>query len=202
MEYVSPIVSIIALVVSLFTAWFTILRRGSVRSTQPSLIVLKYEIGPGDAVPLAKVFLRSLLYSTGKRGHVVENLFLRVSDGSRSEVFSFWAYGERNELILGSGLSVPESGVAANHHFNPEHQDVLFRFSQGIYTLELVAKLIGQHKPISLWTTTLDVPAGPFSSSIARDTAIYFRWSLENQRYVAKVERRPGNLALDASSTG
>lgn len=194
MQYLTPAVSVLALIVSLFTAWFTILRRGSVRSTHPSLVALNYEGGPGDSMPIAKVFLRTLLYSTGKRGHVVESLFLRVSEGSRREVFSFWAYGERGNLVPGSGLSIPESGFAANHHFNPEHQDVLFRFSQGIYTLELVAKLIGQPTPVSLWSITLDVPAGPFSSQIERDTTIFFRWSLENQRYVATVERRPAGL--------
>lgn len=78
MENVSTGVSIIALIVLLFTAWFTILHRGSVRSTHPSFIAFRYDF-VDKQVPQAKIFLRTLLFSTGKRGLVIENLFLRVT---------------------------------------------------------------------------------------------------------------------------
>ena len=117
METISSIISITALVVSLFTAWLTIFRRGSVRSTHPSFVAIRYDF-LNKPFTLAKVFLRTLLFSTGKRGLVIENLFLRVREGERSEEFSFWGYGDK-DLVRGSGIFVPETGVVTNHHFNP-----------------------------------------------------------------------------------
>jgi hypothetical protein len=114
----SAAVSVVALLVSLFTLWFSVLRRGKVCSTHPSFVAVRYDF-VGRKVPLAKVFMRPLLYSTCKRGHVIEHLFLRLSEGDRRAEFSFWGYGEANQLVVGSGLSVPEAGVSTNHHFNP-----------------------------------------------------------------------------------
>jgi len=190
METISPIVSVIALTLSLFTLWFTILRRGSVRSTHPSFVAIKYDFVDKPVVQ-AKVFLRMLLYSTGKRGLVIETLFLRVSEGGRTEEFSFWGYGEK-DLVRGSGIFVPETGVVTNHHFNPLRTDTLFRFSHGSYKLELLAKLVAHRRSVSLWSIALEVPPGAFDRSIARDTAVYFNWSPEEQRYVASVEKRSG----------
>src|SRR3989344_4406048 len=141
---ISPAVSLIALAVSLFTLWFTILRRGTVRSTHPSFVAFRYDFVE-RSVPQAKIFFRSLLFSTGKRGQVIESLFLRVREGSRQAEFSFWGLGDK-DLIRGSGLFVPETGVATNHHFNPVDAETLFLFSQGSYSLELVAKLVGRER--------------------------------------------------------
>ena len=69
MVTISSIISIIALVVSLFTAWFTIFRRGSVRSTHPSFVAFRYDF-LDKPFALAKIFLRTLLFSTGKRGPI------------------------------------------------------------------------------------------------------------------------------------
>jgi len=188
----SPIVSAVALVVSLFTLWFTALRRGTVRSTHPSFIAFRYDF-VGKKVPQAKIFFRALLFSTGKRGQVVESLFLRVHEGSRAVEFSFWGLGDK-DLIRGSGLFVPETGVATNHHFNPIDSESIFLFSGGSYSLELVAKLVGQESLASLWKVTLDVPAGAFGSTIAREKAIFYSWSPETRSYVTSVEDRSGSI--------
>jgi hypothetical protein len=188
LEYVSPAVSVAAFSISLFTLWFTVLRRGEMRSTHPSFIVFRYDF-VGKKVPQAKIFHRALLYSTGKPGHAVENLFLRVREGKRRAEFSFWGYGDK-ELVRGSGLFVPENGVATNHHFNPIETDELFRFSGGEYSLELVAKLVGRDRLSSLWRVTVDMPGSAFGEIISPETAVFFSWSPEQKRYVASVERR------------
>lgn len=187
----SDILSIAALAVSLFTAWFTILRRGTVRSTHPSFVAFRYDFITGKSVPQAKIFLRALLFSTGKRGQVVESLFLRVHEGTRQAEFSFWGHGDK-DLVRGSGLFVPETGVATNHHFNPVDSETLIRFSHGSYSMELVAKLVGQKSLVSLWTVRLDIPEGVFDTTIARETAVFFNWSPEGQRYIASIENRSG----------
>lgn len=194
---VSTVVSVAALALSLFTAWFTILRRGTVRSTRPSFIAFRYDF-VGTKAPQAKIFLRALLFSTGKRGHVVETLFLRVSEGSRAAEFSFWGYGDK-DLSRGSGLFIPETGIATNHHFNPLDSESLFRFSRGTYGLELVAKLVGREQLVPLWTIALDMPPGAFDSTIARETAVFFSWSPGEKRYISSIEKRSGAVhALSA----
>lgn len=187
---ISPLASVVALAVSVFTAWFTIFRRGTIRSTHPSFLAFRYDFVDKN-VPQAKIFLRVLLFSTSKRGHVIESLFLRVREASRRAEFSFWGYGDK-DLIRGSGLFTPETGVVANHHFNPVDTNTLFRFSAGSYSLELMAKVIGRTRLISLWNITLEMPAGPFDSSIARSTAVFFNWSPEQNCYIASVEKRSG----------
>ncbi len=189
---ISPIVSVIALLVSLFTAWFTIFRRGAVQSTHPSFVSFSYDFVGGEA-PWAKIFLRTLLFSTGKRGQVVESLFLRVREGSRVAEFSFWGYGDK-DLVRGSGLFIPESGVATNHHFNPSSRELDFRFSSGTYTLELMAKLVGRAKLAHLCTINLEMPNSQIASTIACETAVSFNWSVEQSCYVVSVKNNARNL--------
>ena len=131
----------------MFTAWFTILRRGTIRSTLPSFIAFRYDF-VGKVHPQAKIFLRVLLYSTGKRGLVLENLSLRVHEGTRSEEFAFWGHGDK-DLVRGSGLFLGENGVVTNHHFNPINSEELFVFSPGAYDLELVAKLVNRSRLVT-----------------------------------------------------
>lgn len=199
MEIISPIISVVALCVSIFTAWFTIFRRGVVRSTHPSFIALRYDF-VDKPVPQAKIFLRTLLYSTGKRGSVIESLFLRVAEGERSEEFSFWGYGDK-DLVRGSGIFVPETGVVTNHHFNPLHTESLFRFSHGTYKIELVAKLVGRKRLVSLWSILLDVPLSVFDQRIGQDAAVYYNWSPEENRYLASVEKRSDSVRTFSDST-
>jgi len=155
----SLIVSMTALGVSLITAWFNLFHRGKLLATRPSLIALTYE-SRGKPQPLAKIFLRTLLCSTGKRGRVIESLFLRVKDRARNEEFSFWGYGDK-DLVRGSGLFVGENGIVTNHHFNPI-SDMSYQFITGKYELELVAKIINRSHHLSLLKITLDVPEGAF----------------------------------------
>jgi hypothetical protein len=109
---------------------------------------------------LAKIFLRTLLFSTGKRGRVIESLFLRVKDRGRLEEFSFWGYGEK-DLVRGSGLFVGENGIVTNHHFNPI-RNMNYEFVMGNYELELIAKLMNRSRLVTLWKIALDVPDGAF----------------------------------------
>lgn len=188
---ISSIISIIALSLSLFTLWFTILRRGSVRSTHPSFVAIRYDF-VGKKVPQAKIFFRALLFSTGKRGQVVESLFLRVGNGSRQEEFSFWGHGDK-DLIRGSGLFIPETGLVTNHHFNPVATDHLFLFSEGLYSLELVAKVVGKESLISLWNVQVEMPAGVFGSNIVQEKAVFYSWSPEQKCYITTIENRSGS---------
>ncbi|TAN29640.1 MAG: hypothetical protein EPN31_06065 [Castellaniella sp.] len=123
---------------------------------------------------------------------VVEQLFLRVSERARQTEFSFWGHGDA-KLVRGSGLFVPKTGVATNHHFNPTDADTLFRFSGGLYSLELMASLVGRKQLVSLWNIALEVPSGVFDTSIANNKAIFYNWSSQTCSYVMSVEDRFGH---------
>lgn len=188
MEFISPFISVTALLLSLFTLWFSVLRRGDVRSTHPSFIAFKYDF-VDEPVPQAKIVMRALLFSSGKRGQVVESLFLRVKEGSRQAEFSYWGYGDK-EHVRGSGLFVPENGVVTYHRFNPINASEFFLFSAGRYSLSLVAKLVGRKRLVTLWTDYLDVPENVFDATFDQDTEIHFNWSVEKNLYLHSVKRR------------
>ena len=137
----------------------------------------------------SKIFLRTLLFSTGKRGNVVENLFLRVKGNNNIEEFSFWGHGDTN-LTRGSGLYVNESGIVTNHHFNPVNAEKLFLFKKDKYEIELVAKIIGKKKLKTLSEFTLIVPSDLFEKNISQNDAIYFNWSDEKNEYIVSIENR------------
>ena len=54
------LLSATALAVSLFTLWFTAMRRGTVRSTRPAFVAFRYDFVDAK-VPQAKIFIRTLL---------------------------------------------------------------------------------------------------------------------------------------------
>ena len=111
-------ISVLSLAVSSVTAWLTLFRRGTVKISQPTVIFF----GPdgshsrGDKTA-SKIYLRTLLFSTSKRGRVVESMHVALSRNKSHQNFNIWVYGEREKLVRGSGLFVGETGIAANHHF-------------------------------------------------------------------------------------
>src|SRR5215210_1514775 len=110
-ETISIVISCLALTVSGITAWLTLFRKGAVKMTQPTVIFF----GPDmDGEP--KVFLRTLLYCTAKRGQILESMFVRVRRFESSQTFNIWVYGD-GPLARGSGLYVGQEGVTCNHHF-------------------------------------------------------------------------------------
>lgn len=116
--------------------------------------------------------------------------------------FSFWGYGDK-ELVRGSGLFVGENGVATNHHFNPINSEEFFSFTSGTYEIELVAKPVNKERLVSLSKVELNVPKDAFDSNISPDSAVYFNWSAEEQRYIESIENRetplPSSSIIESS---
>lgn len=70
-EPVTTTISLLALTISSATAWLTLFRRGTVRMSQPTVIFFgpdQPRVSSTEAPP--KVYLRTLLFSTSKRGRV------------------------------------------------------------------------------------------------------------------------------------
>lgn len=178
-----------SLVLSSLTAWFTLFRRGAVRMTQPTIICFKAERGERKEVP--KIFLRSLLYSTAKRGVVIENMYIKLNRGKHNQVFSIWAHGDK-DLVRGSGLYVGEQGVACNHHFLPCSNDEDFTLSQGDYIIQVFVSLVGWKKSLKLSEVNLLMSKEHLSLLTSQEAAIWFDWEPNSRRYVSQILSRPG----------
>jgi hypothetical protein len=187
------IVSFLALAVSALTAWFTLLRKGKIRMTQPTVIYFGPDGGPKS--PPDKVFLRTLLYSTGKRGHVIENMFVRLRRGETQQHFNIWAYGD-TRLSRGSGLFVPDIGYAANHHFLLPPDGTSFQFSVGQYVLEVFVTEVGSRSPGLLWTANLEITPENYRDFNQPGHGLYFDWGPDAASYFAHVRPPPAQAAL------
>lgn len=182
MNYIPIVISSLALLLSGVTAWLTVLRRGNVYMTQPALVYL----GADGDLSAPKVYLRTMLFCSGKRGHILESLFIKILRGESAQTFNIWVLGER-DLSRGSGIYVSESGITSNHHFLLPADGTRFDFMPGDYTIQVFGKIIsGQRilklKELSVALTLDDVEA------IRRDRGgVFFDWSPEHQRYYSHV---------------
>jgi len=186
------IVSCLALVVSTTTAWLTLFRKGTIRMTQPTVIFFGPDGSgrPGHS-PSPKVFLRTLLVSTSKRGRVIESMYVSLTRNESHQSFGVWVHGDER-LTRGSGLFVGETGVAANHHFMmPPDDGQSFVFSTGLYRLDVYAKLLGDRSNALLFSQQLELQSDQATALKNLETGVYFDWGQESQRYLAHVDQRP-----------
>jgi len=192
MQYLSIGISVLALLISGATLWFTHFRRGSLKMTRPTVVFF----GPdGNEDGISKVFLRTLLYSTGKRGIVLEHLFIRLRRGETQQNFNVWVYGEK-DLARGSGLFVGQEGIATNHHFLTPADIRGFDFAAGDYELEVFGKVIGKDKTLLLSTIRLSIDTHEAEQLRKKDHGIYFDWGPDAGSYQKKIEGRRSK-ALD-----
>ena len=177
-------ISVVSLAISATTAWLTLFRTGTVRMTQPTMIFM----GPDGPSGGPKVYLRTLLYSTAKRGRVVENMYVKLRFGEAAQNFSFWVYGEAR-LFPGCGLFVGSEGVARNHHFALP-KDVSFTFTGQKYTLEIYAALVGESAPLLLQSVSLIVTHEQASRMLEERAGILFTWGPDARTYQSHVDIR------------
>jgi len=194
---VPVVVSVLALAVSSVTAWLTLFRRGTVRMTQPTVVFF----GPDtprsrSEAPLPKVFLRTLLFSTSKRGRVIESMHVTLSRNETRQTFNIWVYGD-DKLVRGSGLFVGETGVAANHRFLAPRDAGSYRFTEGQYRLEVFARLLGDDAQTRLFCQTLEISREAGASLAAPEAGVYFDWGPDSSRYLPYVESRPPSPGPD-----
>ena len=185
---VSLVVSILALTISGLTAWLTLFRRGTVLMTQPTVIFFGPDGDSTEDKPRMKVFLRTLLYATSKRGCIVESIYIRLRRGETSQTFNIWVYGDRNQLLRGSGLHVPESGVATNHHFLLPADGTAFSFLPGIYKVEVFASIVGESSPRLLHVVNLELNTQEADALKLGTRGVYFDWGPEAGKYHRHID--------------
>lgn len=181
MTIIPLLISAVSLVLSVTVAWLTLLRRGTLGMTQPMLVGFLHE------AEQPKIFFRAMLYATGKRGHIVEALYLKVRLGESTQTFNFWMYGETNELKIGSGLRVGEDGVSFNHHFLPPKNASSFAFLAGEYTIEAYARILNRHAPVLLSTVKLSLSAELAAALLDRVKGVLFTWGPDSRVYHGNV---------------
>jgi hypothetical protein len=181
MVTVPLVISAVSLLLSLTVAWLTLFRRGNLGMTRPMLIGFLYE----DEQP--KVFLRGLLYATGKRGHIIEALYLRVLRGESSQSFNFWMYGETKDLKIGSGLRIGEDGVSFNHHFLPPRDLSSYEFLAGEYVIEVYARILNRKASVLLSTVKLSLARELAEALRDHRKGVLFTWRPDSQAYLGDV---------------
>lgn len=191
-DFITSLPGLIGFGLSMFTLWASQFRRGDLRMTRPTLICFKREWPRGDA----KIFLRSLLFSTASRGRVVESMFLKVHHPHGVTVFDFWGHTDSGKLTLGSGLFVGQNGIACDHHFNPNGSAEDFQFWPGDYRIDVFVSLVLSTKPKYLVSLSVALTNdGSVEIEQFEDGAVYFRWNAEALKYDAELIR--DGTALD-----
>jgi hypothetical protein len=193
---ISIAISLLALGVSTLTAWLTLFRRGTVIMTRPTVVFFGPDVPRSHGeLALPKVFLRTLLFATSKRGRIIESMHITLSRSETRQNFNIWVYGDK-KLVRGSGLFVGETGVAANHHFLVPNDATTFRFTEGRYKLDVFAHLLGDRQQKLLFAEVFEITpkeatalidsGGPRYST----AGIYFDWGPDSSRYLSHVESR------------
>jgi len=188
MQVITLLISALALVTSLVTAWLTLLRRGVVKMTHPSLIFFGPDSGPReDWKP--KIYLRTLLFCTAKRGRVIESMYVTLRRNESRQNFGIWVNGN-DRLSRGSGMFVGETGVVANHHFLTPRDDNAFSFLEGTYHIEVFAKLVDEKHSRSLFSHSLLVTSEQSKTLQGSQSGIYFDWGPDAGKYQSHVEAK------------
>jgi hypothetical protein len=185
---ISLIIAVIALGISGTTLWLAFLRRGALKMTLPTVI---YFGADGGREPGLKVYFRALLYSTAKRGWIVEGMYVRIRRGETSQNLNVWILGEDKALVRGSGLFVGEVGVATNHHFLPPADGTDFKFIPGNYTVEIYVTCVADNAPRLLRTIQLVVTAEHAAAIRSAENGLYYDWGPDANAYHAHIRRRP-----------
>jgi hypothetical protein len=158
--------------------------------TRPTVIYFGPDGGPKrDETPRNKVYLRTLLYSTAKRGNILESMHVRLRRGETAQNFNIWVHGDK-QYIRGSGLFVPDTGVATAHNFLLPDDGAEFSFLAGHYTIEVFAVAVGSVAK-KLFSTELDVSQESAKALSEADAGIYFDWGADTGRYQPHVRSRP-----------
>ncbi|MBI3320151.1 MAG: hypothetical protein HYZ89_06155 [Candidatus Omnitrophica bacterium] len=185
---ISIVIAALALVISALTAWFSLFHRGTIRMTQPTIIFF----GPDGVSGPPKLFLRTLLFSTARKGQIVENMYVKLHRGESVQNFNSWVYGDNKEsLARGSGLFVGREGIASNHHFLLPKDGTTYEFLQGKYVIKVFALLLGRKSPDLLFVQALTLSAG-FATELNKEkSGVYFDWGPDSRSYHAHLDQNP-----------
>ena len=157
--------------------------------TRPTVIFFGPDSGSkADQNP--KIYLRTLLFCTSKRGRVIESLYVSLTRNETRQNFSIWVYGEER-LVRGSGIFVGEEGVVANHHFLTPPDQNTFSFLEGRYRLQVFARLLGDKSSIQIFSQELAIESHFGKALTEPGVGLYFDWGPDACCYLPHTEKKP-----------
>jgi hypothetical protein len=191
--WLSLAISCLAFLVSGLTLWLTFLRKGELLMTQPTSVFFGPDGPSFDGG--SKVYLRTMLYATAKRGYVLESLYISLQRNETKQNFNMWVCGEKGDLNRGSGLFVPQEGVTLAHHFLLPADGASFSFLTGSYTLTVFAKGVGKGRTVELTVIRLTIDDSTARALSESNSGLYFDWSPDQQVYHSHVRNRGDSSA-------
>jgi hypothetical protein len=185
----SSVTAVVSLLVSVTVAWLTLFRRGNLYMTRPVQIIFRSENARRP-----EVILRTLLYATGKRGYVIEGLYLEVLQRGETHTFGFWSYRQGSELIAASGLRVGEDGIAFDNHFLEADQSGHFYFPEGKYEIRVYATVVNPRSAKLLHTIEVTLSEEQSQQMHIRNYAAVFTFDPQVKEYIASLSDQPSIL--------
>jgi hypothetical protein len=178
-------ISASSLLLSSYALWVVQFNHGRLKMTQPTLLCMRREL----PATTPKIFLRTCLFTTGMKGRVIENMFLRVRNDYGTYTFDFWGHTENGKLTLGSGLFVGATGVASDHHFNPRSDSEDFVFASGEYLVEVFASIVGRRRSEKLKKLTFKVD-GQQTAELVQilSRELYLLWNADTRTYDGHIK--------------
>lgn len=199
-ETIAIATAVLALAVSIVTAWLTYFHRGSIRMTEPSMVVFAYD--PAGSRPgfVPKVMVRCLLFSTGERGRIIESLFARTRIAGSECTYPVWGIDDDSKLARGGGILVPRGGIVAWHHFVASSDRPGINFTPGEYEVQVFARVHGRSRPVELWSRMLTVSDAVAPTSLDGNEAVWFHHNPETNGFEAS--RAPAKKPLQPTAFG
>jgi hypothetical protein len=192
-NYIALAISLLALLISGLTFYYSRLKKGIVKMTKPTTIFL----GPDGAFlenqEEKKIFIRTLLYSTSERGQYIQNMYARLRRGESIQNFNVWVYGDSG-LVRGSGVFVNKEGISSNHHFLLP-RNTAYEFLAGEYHLEVFVETV-DNKTCKIFEQILHITPAQYEQVVANKSGIFYDWAPNSQNYDAHVDRRKKNRTL------
>jgi hypothetical protein len=183
------VVAVVSLLVSITVAWLTLFRRGKLCMTRPVQIIFA-----SKNARRPEIILKTLLYATGRRGHVIERLYLSVRhDADEIETFGFWSYGQGKNSIVSGGLRVGEDGVVYDHHFLQADKDSHFYFSEGNYEIQVFATVVNDSSPKLLHQFDLSLSQDKSLQMHVNNYAVLYTFDPVEKQYIASLSEQGDN---------
>ncbi len=173
------VISSAALVVSVTTAWLTLLKRGKLLMTQPTLLIF----GTDSIAKFPKFALRMLLYSSAKKALIIESMYVKVRRGETTQNLANWYYGDDVNVKRGAGLRVGEEGLTCNHHFYLLNDGSQFEFIPGEYRIDVYANIHGQNNAIYLFETSVILSIEDVGAIKQKNGAVEYEWGADSRKY-------------------
>lgn len=187
LPYTSLTVSFLALATSAITLWLTLLRPARLKATRPSQIYLGPDGPHGGTGDRPKIYLRMFLIATARRGVVIEKLSATLERDETRQSFNVWVHEDGTRSVLGGGMFVPETGVAATHQFVHPTDIAPFEFRTGTYRLTIHARLFGRSTPQVIVYEELTITPEIWREMKAKSVGVYFDQSTEVGKYLIRV---------------